>query len=460
MAEQEPGSADLLVIFGITGDLARVETFPALYRLERRALLDCPVIGVAREEWSDNDVRCRLTEALEDSDENLDPAILARLADRMHYVGGDITGAQVYRRLAEAVGDATTPMHYLAVPASLFSTVVAGLGEAGLIRAGRVVVEKPFGHDLASARELAAELHEFVPEPQLFRIDHLQGGLGVSDLLALRFKNTLLEPVWHRHYVEQVEITAAEEIGIANRGYSYDALGALRDVVVNHLLQVLSFAAMELPAAGDPDSVKNAAAGLLHAVNAADPARYVRGQFDGYQKVDGVAPDSDTETFAALRLDIDNPRWSGVPFYLRAGKCLPTTRTELRLVFRNPPRLGIDLPVYADEPGQLVVKVFPVTGLRMTLPGWRGAQNTGAPMVLDADSTGIAGEIVEPYESLLHAAMMGHRARFARQDGVEEQWRIVAPLLHAPPPVQPYQPGSWGPAAAGQLTNWHGTWGD
>jgi len=378
-------------------------------------------------------------------------------------VSGDFADAATYHRLSTVVGDARTPVSYLEVPPFLFDAVVKGLAEADLVRGGRIVVEKPFGHDLASARELAAELHRYVPEEQLYRIDHFLGKMGLDELLYLRFANTMLEPVWNRQYVECVEITMAEDFGVEDRGHFYDPVGALRDVVVNHLMQLLSAGAMEAPAGGDPAAVKDGQVALWRAVLDADPAHYVRGQYDGYTSIDGVAADSMTETYAALRLEIDNWRWSGVPFYLRTGKRLPVTQTELRLVFQRPPRLGLRLPGHrSPEPDQLVVRLDPTTGVQLRLDARRADQEGPEPITLDMRFADEGGEGATPYEVLLGAALLGNPTRFTRQDGVEETWRILQPLLDSPGAVHAYPQGSWGPAAADALpagnARWHGPW--
>jgi glucose-6-phosphate 1-dehydrogenase len=417
-------AADVLAIFGISGDLAKKMTFRALYRLEERGKLDCPIVGVALDDWDDEQLRAHAREAIGAGVGDPDEDVFGRLAARMTYVQGDYSDSETFARVREAIGDCARPVFYLEIPPSLFATVVQGLGAAGLTENAHVVIEKPFGHDLASARELNEELRAVLREEQILRIDHYLGKEPVMDITYLRFANSMLEPVWNREHVSHVQMTIAENFGVEDRGRFYDAVGAMRDVIQNHALQVLGLVGMEPPAGNHPDSVRDKKLEFFKAMRAADPGRYVRGQYEGYLEVEGVESGSTTETFAAVELEVDNWRWSGVPFFVRAGKCLPVKSTEVTVFFKRPPRLGVG-PGKTPEPNQMTIRIEPEAGARIRLYAKQAGEERFQASDLDVLFEREPGEDPQPYERLLGDAIAGQHALFTRQSSIEETWRVV-----------------------------------
>jgi glucose-6-phosphate 1-dehydrogenase len=442
--------ADALILFGISGDLARKRLFSALYELTAAGNLDMPVIGVASSEWDDATLRARARDALGDGGIQIDQATFDRLASNLTYVSGDYRDDATFSEIAARLEGRECTVSYLAIPPSLFDDVIEGLASAGLNRRGRVVLEKPFGRDTASAAELSEIVHRHYPEERVFRIDHFLGKEAVQNLMIFRFSNTVLEPIWNRHYVRGVQITMAEDFGVEGRGAFYDSVGALRDVVQNHLLQVVSLLAMEPPSSDDPDALRDERVKVLRAIRPLSPADLVRGQYAGYHDEPGVKADSDAETYVAVRLEVDSWRWAGVPWIIRTGKGLPATFTEATIEFDRPPR-----PLFADAacdpgPNRMTFRTSPDEDISLSLQAKvPGPAMVSGPTELHLQHDRARGR--DAYDRLIDDALRGDPGLFAREDGVMEAWRVVEGVLTDHPRALPYERGTWGPAAAEEL---------
>ena len=447
--------ADACVLFGATGDLAFKQIFPALQAMTRRGHLEMPVIIVARSGWSIEQLKGRMKESLEQHG-GVDANAFAKLTSRLQYVDGNYSDETTYARLRQVLADAKHPLHYLAIPPSMFETVARGLAQSGCADGARIIVEKPFGRDLASAQSLDSTLHSFFPESAIWRIDHFLGKEPVQNLLYFRFANSFLEPIWNSNHIASIQITLAESFGVEGRGRFYEEVGAIRDVVQNHMLQILVLLAMDAPVGNDPETMRDEKRRLLKAVRPLSAADVVRGQYRGYRQTEGVAPESQVETFAALRLHIETWRWAGVPFYIRTGKRLPITAGEVMVELKHPPQSVFD-DVQKIHPNYFRFRLNPEviisTGARVKAPG---EAMTGENVELTVHRP--AGDAMSPYERLLGDAIRGDASLFGRYDSVEEAWRIVDPILREPSPISLYEPGTWGPAESDRVIADGGHW--
>ena len=447
--------ADALVLFGATGDLAKRKLFPSLYALERHGTLRVPVIGVARSTWTDEDFRMHARDSINTHVDGADATVVDSLEARLDLIQGNYADEATWTCLRDALDrcGSTTAVFYMAIPPSMFPMVAKKLASVGLNTRGRIVVEKPFGRDLASAIELNKTLHAVFPEDHIFRIDHYLGKEAVEDLLVFRFANTMIEPVWNRHYVRSVQVTMSESIGIEGRGNFYEGVGAIRDVLQNHLLQVVALLAMEPPAGPDPGFLQDEKAKVINAMRPIDAGSLVRGQYVGYRDEKGVPENSEVETFAAARLEIDSWRWAGVPWYVRVGKGLAESATEAVVELRSPPRMLFDGAGSPPPERNLIrLRLGKNDGVTFALQAKTPGPDLDSQEVdVDVDVAAALGERQDAYERLLGDALIGSLRRFARQDVVEGTWRVVQPALDEPGPIFPYFRNSWGPSEASSI---------